>query len=61
MMRELYKRLFWKKVYWYRTSERLSQLEDDERIVNMTMAYNNQHPAGMQREYLIETIYYVKP
>ncbi len=60
-MKKLYKRLFWKKVYSYRTSKTLSQLEDDERIVNMTMAYHNSYPAGMQCKYLIESVYYVKP
>ncbi|HDY87169.1 MAG TPA: hypothetical protein ENH82_03515 [bacterium] len=61
MMRELYKRLFWKKVYSYRDTSRLENIKQNERVISMTMAYHNSYPAGMQREYLIESVRYEKP
>ena len=55
----LYKKLFWKKTYSYRISKS-NAVTDGERIVSMSMAYHNSHPAGMITYYLIESVSYHK-
>lgn len=59
-MKKLYKKLFWVRIYHYRTSSR-PDIKNGERITSISMAYHNSYPAGMQTVYLIESVTYRKP